>query len=652
MIHNENSRVKIPAILHLMRLGYEYIPQNRHGDRNEKTNIFPEIFIRQVSKINPDARQEDVERLLEDILLELDYEDLGEKFYERLMSKSNLKIIDFNNFDSNAFHVTTELPCRYEEESFRPDISLFINGMPLGLIEVKTPHNKDGILSERERINKRFQNKRFRRFANITQLLVFSNNMEYEDGVTDPVYGAFYASSSYSTLIFNFFREDQDYPVKQHLFPLKDEWENRVLRDNNLMVIKGNPEFATNKQETTPTNRILTSLFSRGRFAFILQYGFAYVKEASDGRPVVQKHVMRYPQLFATQAIAKTLDKGKNQGIIWHTQGSGKTALAYFNVRHLTDYYQKKNVISKFYFIVDRLDLLTQASMESAKRGLKVNLVNSRDEFNREFSKVRAIHNHSGVPEITVVNIQKFNEDSGMIRVPDYDIRIQRIFFLDEAHRSYNPRGNFLANLVHSDRNAVKIALTGTPLLQEVAKDYSSRTLFGDYIHKYYYNMSIADGYTLRLIREEIKGSFKIQMHEVLRKIDVAKGNIRASDAYAHPSFTEPLLEYITDDLIQFRRDNGDTSIGGMVVCDSSAQASDLFRIFEDKYGKQETEASVLMAAETPAKYGKNENPKLTAALILHDENDKGIRNDLTHAFKKGKVDLLFVYNMLLTGFV
>src|SRR5699024_1893544 len=123
--------------------------------------------------------------------------------------------------------------------------------------------NKDGILSERKRIDKRFKNKRFRRFANITQLLVFSNNMEYEDGVTDPVYGAFYASSSYSRLIFNFFREDQDYPVKQHLLPLKDKWENRVLHDNNLMVIKGNPEFATNKQETTPTNRILTSLFSR-----------------------------------------------------------------------------------------------------------------------------------------------------------------------------------------------------------------------------------------------------------------------------------------------------------------------------------------------------------------------------------------------------
>lgn len=156
MIHNENSRVKIPAILHLKRLGYEYIPQNQHGDRNDKTNIFPEIFIKQVSKIKPGAIQEDVERLLEDILLELDYEDLGEKFYERLMSKSNLKIIDFNNFDSNAFHVSTELPCRYEEESFRPDISLFINGMPLGLIEVKIPHNKDGILSERERINKRF----------------------------------------------------------------------------------------------------------------------------------------------------------------------------------------------------------------------------------------------------------------------------------------------------------------------------------------------------------------------------------------------------------------------------------------------------------------------------------------------------------------
>lgn len=654
MTHNENSRVKIPAILHLMRLGFTYIPHTDHHFRDIKTNILPEIFKKKLQEINGNTfTKEDFKRLLEEIVLELDYEDLGESFYDRLVSKSGIKLIDFSNFDKNAFHVTTEMTYKNEDEEFRPDITLFINGLPLAFIEVKKPHNKEGILAERRRMNSRFKNKKFRRFANITQLMVFSNNMEYEEGVVDPVFGAFYAPSSYSDFNFNFFKEDIDFPVQQNLLSLNNEDENLILKDNNLMVIKHNPEFATNKHENTPTNRILTSLFSKERFAFMLQYGFAYVKDIDhQGKPSIQKHIMRYPQLFATQAIAKTLDEGKRKGIIWHTQGSGKTALAYFNVKHLTNYFQERGVVPKFYFVVDRLDLLTQAKTEFSNRGLKVNTVNSKQEFTNEFKKVKAIHNDSGIPEITVVNIQKFSEDSTISATSNYNLKIQRIFFVDEAHRSYNPKGSFLVNFLNSDKTAIKIALTGTPLLKAVAKDYSSTSIFGDYIHKYYYNQSIADGYTLRLIREEIEGNFKMQMEEILQQIEILKGDIKTSDAYAHINFVKPLLDYIVADLIQFRRDQRDATLGGMVVCDSSTQAKKLFAEFEKLYGDQEIDAGVLMAAEPPPqKYKRDEKPELKAALILHDENDKSIRRGLVDAFKKGRIDILFVYNMLLTGF-
>src|SRR5690606_9508269 len=120
-------------------------------------------------------------------------------------------------------------------------------------------------------------------------------------------------------------------------------------------------------------------------------------------------------------------------------------------------------------------------------------------------------------------------------------------------HRSYNPKGNYLANLINSDRNAIKIALTGTPLLKEVTKEFDSKLLFGNYIHKYYYNMSIADGYTLRLIREEIEGSFKMQMQDVMEQIKILKGDIKKSKIYAHDHFVEPLLDYITKDLQAFK---------------------------------------------------------------------------------------------------
>ena len=86
------------------------------------------------------------------------------------------------------------------------------------------------------------------------------------------------------------------------------------------------------------------------------------------------------------------------------------------------------------------------------------------------------------------------------------------MFFLDEVHRSYNPKGSFLANLEQADPNAIKIGLTGTPLLGE---EYNSKKLFGPYIHKYYYNASIKDGYTLRLIREEIETQYKLALKKL-----------------------------------------------------------------------------------------------------------------------------------------
>ena len=82
-----------------------------------------------------------------------------------------------------------------------------------------------------------------------------------------------------------------------------------------------------------------------------------------------QKHIMRYQQLFASLAIRKKLAEGIKSGVVWHTQGSGKTALSYYLTYILNDFYSKQNKVAKFYFIVDRLDLLEQATQEFEARG-------------------------------------------------------------------------------------------------------------------------------------------------------------------------------------------------------------------------------------------------------------------------------------------
>jgi type I restriction enzyme R subunit len=632
-------------------LGYDYLSP-ADNKRDESTNIFTDVFSQSIKRLNPDLKSDDVKRLLDKINLSLDNDDLGQAFYEMLTSTSGIKLIDFNDMKNNSFNVVTELTCKNGEDEFRPDITLLINGMPLAFIEVKKPNNPEGILSERDRINVRFKNRKFKKFINISQILVFSNNMEYDQDSIEPIQGAFYAAPSYKDAIFNCFREEEEFDLSKILKPEDDSIENDVLKDNNLSAIKHSQEFITNKQTNTPTNRILTSLFSKDRLAMLLKYCIAYVQETNG----IEKHLMRYPQYFATKAIRNKIDSGVRKGIIWHTQGSGKTALAYYNVKYLTDYYQVKGVVPKFYFIVDRIDLLTQAKKEFTIRGLTVNTVDSKEELQKSYKLKQAIFNPAGKQEITVVNIQKFKDDTDVIESKEYDLNTQRIYFLDEVHRSYNPNGSFLANLYNSDRNAILIGLTGTPL---ILKDRRSRDLFGDYIHKYYYNFSIADGYTLRLIREGIETSYKIQIEKALKEIEVLKGDLDRRVIYSHDRFVEPMLDYIVEDFIKSRMRFGDHSIGAMVVCDSSDQARKLFEFFIRKYNPEQKtiediDTKHLLAAEPSAEYVVYKEKlmnELNASLILHDFGTKDDRKDEVEKFKDGNIDLLFVYNMLLTGF-
>jgi len=648
-VFNENCRVKIPAILHLIRLGYQYLPLSQ-AVWDKKTNIFTDIFNESLSRLNPDITEYGQKMAYDDLSLTLENEDLGKRFYEMIIGILPVKYIDFEDFGNNTFHVVTELPYIQDNDEFRPDITLLVNGLPLVFIEVKKPNNRDGILAERARMNMRFRNQKFRRFINMSQLLVFSNNMEYsqDDGI-EPIQGAYYAASSYSEAKFNFFREEDDY-TNFPLDNLEDSDVDAVLKDTNNVVIKSSPEFAENLNPVSPTNRILTSLFSKQRLRDFLFYGIAYVHRDTGW----EKHIIRYPQFFATKAIEKTLEKGIKKGIIWHTQGSGKTALAFYNVHYLTDYYKKKNIVPKFYFVVDRLDLADQAAIEFDNRGLTVEMVQSKEDFRRSIARQKAVENDSGRPEITIVNIQKFKEDAHSLKSKYYNLKVQRIFFLDEVHRSYSPTGSFLANLFNTDRDAVFIGLTGTPLIRA---DRRSKDVFGDYIHKYYYNSSIADGYTLRLIREEIETTYKAKLRETLKKIQVLQRDIKLEKVYAHETFVEQMLAYILNDLQKSRIRLGDNTIGAMIVCDSSEQARMMYEVFNAdlKTGILAEKAEAFQyeglskAATKESIFYLKQN--LNAALILHDEGSKDDRKDKTKDFKAGALDILFVFNMLLTGF-
>ena len=626
MKFNEDSRVKIPTIIHLTKLGYNYISL-KENSWDSNTNIFFFFFLDSFQKINPNVSENLAKQELNYIKNTLNNDDLGEEFFKRINQFEKYKIIDYENINNNTFNVVTELTYKKDDEEFRPDITLLINGLPLVFIEVKKPNNKEGLYSEKKRIFRRFKNKKFKNFFNITQLIIFTNNMNYEEDNANLLQGAFYACSSYGEPNFNFFREEENFDLNKILIKINEDSENEVLKDNNLISIKNSKEFITNKDPSTATNKICTSLLSKDRLFFLLSYGFAYIKNSSG----VEKHVIRYPQLFATKAIKNNIDNNINKGIIWHTQGSGKTALAYFSLKYLKDYFSKKNKISKYYFIVDRIDLLKQATKEFRKRGLSVIIINSKADFAKNIKSTKALHNDRGNDEVIIVNIQKFENDENVVSNNDYNLDIQRVYFLDEVHRSYKPKGSFLTNLHLSDKKAIKIGLTGTPLIN---KDIKTRDIFGDYMHRYFYNSSIKDGYTLRLIREEIENQYREKLQQTIKEIKVLKGNIPAEKLYSNKKFVEPMLDYIVKDYQNSKIAYNDNSIGALVICDSYKQAEQMFNIFNQKY----------FTKETDNKIGK-------AELILYDVGTKDDREDMVENFKEGKINFLFVYNMLLTGF-
>ena len=107
-------------------------------------------------------------------------------------------------------------------------------------------------------------------------------------------------------------------------------------------------------------------------------------------------------------------------------------------MRFLSDYFQQRQIIPKFYFIVDLLDLLIQAQREFTSRGLTVYTSGSREAFSQDIKFTQVIHNHFGKPEIIMVNIKKFKDNADVVSTKDYDIAIQRVYFLDEVDRSYS----------------------------------------------------------------------------------------------------------------------------------------------------------------------------------------------------------------------
>ena len=320
--------MEIPALLHLSRLGYGYLSRKELRGRDRKTNLIPDSLRAALEKINPHPiTGETVERLIADLREQLDSDDLGMRFYRTIRDGWNgLRLIDFAHPENNLFQSAAELACGHGAGSFRPDISLFVNGLPLAMIEVKTRDYPRTLQTEYDRLLDRSRSREGRTFLRAVQIWAFSDDHAADPDRLLPTEGAYYTTAMSEELILHPVREKRP-GIYTGLRPGRPEEEKRILEDNGIGEKPRTRAFQRSLSPGKPTHRMLTTLFHPERFLFLLRYGIRYIREKdAEGRTVLTRRLLTTGELFALNALTEKARRGYRNWTFPSCGASGEKA--------------------------------------------------------------------------------------------------------------------------------------------------------------------------------------------------------------------------------------------------------------------------------------------------------------------------------------
>ena len=288
---NEDIGVKIPAILHFCKLGYEYQPIDKVklGETTDNsTYIFLEKFKESLILINNKKfTDNEFENILSDINKSINKKDLGKEFHNWLINPGNkVKLIDFDTIDNNDFSIISELPYYGDcnEKSFRPDITILINGIPLSFLEVKKEYNPGAMEVEFNRItNDRISKEYFEKYFNMFQIISFSNNMKYEKikwGSTQFTNGSFYATPNKSNIIYYRITNDEKFLKKHNFKDINEEIIAEIINNckYDCNCIKSS-NFKEKLKPETPCNEFITSIYDKERILCLIKNSIEYSEE-------------------------------------------------------------------------------------------------------------------------------------------------------------------------------------------------------------------------------------------------------------------------------------------------------------------------------------------------------------------------------------
>jgi type I restriction enzyme, R subunit len=671
----EDHISQIPALQMLVNLGYTYLsPAEADRQRGGKTTnvLLEDVLRKQLKEINSIRvsatktsifTDENIERGilgLKNLPMNEGYIAASEKVYNLLTlgqaleqsvdgdKKSfTLQYIDWKNINNNVFHVTEEYSVMRStsKEHYRPDLVLFVNGIPLCIIECKRPDMKEPLKQA------------------ISQHL----RSQQEDGIR-----SLYV---YSQLTLSIATQEAAYATNATPEKFWAKWQEKFEESEKLKEYNEKLKELKNK----PIPGFVKEQLFTDRFRYVRQYFDALEQE--EILPTVQdtylfglcrperlmdivfnfvlfdngdKKVARYQQFFAIKKSMrriKNVEHGKRKGgVIWHTQGSGKSLTMVMLAQAIAMEPSIRN--PKIVLVTDRTDLDNQITGTFRKCGMFVENATTGQRL------VELLESKSDSVVTTIIN--KFVAAVKKINSP---LESHDIFVLvDEGHRTQH--GTFNIDMQKTLPNACFIAMTGTPLFK---KDKSTAEKFGGLIDSYTVDQAVIDKavvpllYEGRLALQNVNASpidtFFGMVAEPLteyQRADIKKKFAR----YDHLNSAEQKMRMIAWDISYHFRDNwqGRTPFKGQLVCDKKVNAIK-YKEYLDEIGIVSCEVLISSIDEREGEdsaYAKSTEKENLFWKRMIDEhgNSKSYEKNIINRFKnQNDPEIIIVVDKLLTGF-
>ncbi|MFN7066016.1 MAG: type I restriction endonuclease subunit R, partial [Aquificaceae bacterium] len=638
----EYNLVEKPAIEWLKSLGYNYIPGFELSPENGERDFYRQVILKQrfittIKRINPSISDAIAEQVYRKIT-ELDHPDFtmkGKMFYEMLINGVKVttrekgkdktilvKLIDFEDINKNDFLVSNQFTVEYQYQKGqyrRPDLVIFINGMPLAVFEFKSFNAdetaKDAFYDHKVKMQDIPQ------LYIYTQVLVVSDGLETKYGSINSDWDRFFVWEEISG--------EDDIEIKEiGGESLDSEYKQRIYVSKQT------------GKELTSLEVLLRGLFCKENFIEYLQDFILYEK---SGESYVKKIAM-YHQFYtvrkAVERTKKCVLEGKSPeerriGVVWHTQGTGKSLTMLFYARKTLKVKELENPL--LLFITDRRDLDEQLS------GIFSNIMPVVEQAESIKDLQETLKTTAG--GIVFATIQKF----GKRKAEEYPFLIDRrniIVIADEAHRSQYRE--LAQNLRHAIPNASFMGFTATPIQLQ---DKDTYLVFGEPISIYSmekarrHNVIVPIYYEARLPEmhlanefideefEEISEGVEPELKESLKRKFARMENI---------ILAEERLKSVAKDVVEhFNKRVGEFKGKAMVVVISRRVAVRLYE--EIKKLPDAPSVAVIISGN------KTKDPKEFHPHIRNRHELKEIENN----FKNPDTDpqMVIVVDMWLTGF-